>query len=789
MRFISSLAALLFLAGTHQAAAFDTFSGGQLSIPSVSMGGATFSNMVVTLGSIVVAPNGTTPNASADSYDPATNRLSVPTVVVGANVYYNVVITVGSLLSVGSVAGADTYNGTYLTIPAVQVVGGPLYSNVVITIGAIVSAGGGMPANARDVYNPSNHQLTVAAVQVASKVYTNAVVTVGSIGSLGGNVTGVAAAGAPIAGSQVNLKDAAGHSASTTTAANGAFSIGVAAMTPPFLLRVTSGLTTLYSYSPGSGIANINPFTSMPLQAYYTTQGTQLGSVFSGTLTPSSFPQASQLALLVQPFVTLLQPYLLNAGLSQPQAFSPFTSPFIANHSGFDQVLDRTVLNSGGMSLTVDNGSGAVAGVVASAVTEQFTAGSPTVLATVAVSSATTNSATSTSSASQQVVPVGINAAQQTALADAQTGVLTMFGNIAQLVAAAHGGNITAGQFAPYIDSNYLDQGVNAAGFAAQLANNFSGAPAGASIAASIVRVNKFDPAAKTLDATVNLVFTSGAMVQGQNYLDDNDNPGYGMVYKQEAGGGWTFYGQQSPFDAHVVLQQTFFYDANNLNPNTPSTNVNMMAQVSTATGALSGASVSGPADSLPDCSQNTPMFTLSQVTLMHDAGSFNGGDRFDLPQCQHSLSGTPPAAGTLYTFSLTETGSGTIVQQPYPLNSLTLDHGDITQFNGISRASFAAGNTVGNVAGTSVTVGFTAPTTFPVLYSNLTGFCQNASQVSGGGGTDFSSSNNLTPAVTSGTLVIPAMCSGATMKTLNIGVSFVGIDGETAQVQQQLHD
>ena len=53
-----------------------------------------------------------------------------------------------------------------------------------------------MPANVQDVYNPSNHQLTVTAVQVGGRTYTNAIVTVGAIGSLGGNVTGVAAAAA-----------------------------------------------------------------------------------------------------------------------------------------------------------------------------------------------------------------------------------------------------------------------------------------------------------------------------------------------------------------------------------------------------------------------------------------------------------------------------------------------------------------------------------------------------------------------------------------------------------------
>jgi hypothetical protein len=796
MHFISSrrlqartlFAALLILAGSLKAGAFDTFSGGQLSIPSVTIGGATFSNMVVTLGTIVRGPNGSTPMGNQDSYNPANNQLSIPVVLVGSNTYYNVIITVGSLVTAGSVTGADIYNGSFLTIPSVQILGGGTFSNVVVTVGSIVSGGGGMPRNTLDVYNRDSNQLTIAAVQVGGTVYTNAVVTVGNIGSVGGNVTGVAASSMIAVGSQVTLKDAAGHSASTTTTANGAYTIGVSGMTPPFLLQVTDGASTLYSYSPGSGVANANPYTTMALQAYYTAQGGQIGSVFAGTLNASSFPQASQLALLVQPFASLLQPYLANAGVPQPQAFSPFTSPFIANHTGFDQVLDRTAqIFSPHPGLSVDNGSGTTAGHLSTTVSTQVTPGNGTTLAVVAVNTATANNSLGTSSSSAQLVPVGVSSAQQTALAQAQAGVLLLFSHIAQLIAAANGGALSAGQIAPYIDSNFLDQGVNAATFAAQLASHFSGVPAGTALTASIVRVNKFNPVNETLDATVDLTLTQGATVSSGNYLDENDNAGYGIVYKQEAGGGWDFYGQQTQFDAHVSLSGTLYYNANNQNPNTPSTNLFMMAQVPAAVGVLTGVSVSGPADSLPNCA-NPPTFALSQVQLVQDPGLYNGEDRFDLPMCQGALTGAPPVAGSVYTFSLTEAAGPTVVQQTYPLNAETFDYGDITQINGEPRAAFAAGNSVAMVAGTTLSIDFTPPTTYPYIYSYMTAFCQNASQVNSGGGTDLNNNaGNNGPGVTSGSLVIPAQCSGAAPVSLTIGVSFVGIDGENAQVQQQL--
>ncbi len=175
--------ALLFLVCVHQAHGADTYSGGQLSIPAVAVGSATFTNMVVTPLSIIRVQGGTA-NGNEDTYDPTSNQLTIPAVVYEGTTYTNVVITVGTLVSVASVTGADVFNGADLIIPSVQV-GGSVYNNVVITVGKILGAGGGMPKSVRDVYNLASGELTIAAVEVDGTVYTNAIITAGSIKSIG----------------------------------------------------------------------------------------------------------------------------------------------------------------------------------------------------------------------------------------------------------------------------------------------------------------------------------------------------------------------------------------------------------------------------------------------------------------------------------------------------------------------------------------------------------------------------------------------------------------------------
>jgi hypothetical protein len=181
VRLLTSVLALLVI--VSEAYAVDTYNplSKQLTIPSLAIGSTTYTDMVITVGSIVSGPTGTTPLGSGDTYNPASNQLTVPSVLVGTTSYNNVVVTVSGLTSVAGVSGADSYDGTYLSVSSVQVSGGSAYRNSVVTVGNIVSVAGGMPHAAQDSYTPANQELDVPAVQFGGKVYTNVKATVATI--------------------------------------------------------------------------------------------------------------------------------------------------------------------------------------------------------------------------------------------------------------------------------------------------------------------------------------------------------------------------------------------------------------------------------------------------------------------------------------------------------------------------------------------------------------------------------------------------------------------------------
>jgi VCBS repeat protein/FG-GAP repeat protein len=166
-------------------ATMPSYGAGQLTLPEVNIGRASYSDMVITVGKIVSGPTGTEPESSGDIFNPATGQMSISQALVNGATFHNVVITVGSLVSIGSVSGADSYDGSNVLISSVQV-GGTIYDNVVITLGSLVSVKGGMPSAIRDQYNPASHQLLIPAVEFNGNVYTNVTITVGSVVSIGG---------------------------------------------------------------------------------------------------------------------------------------------------------------------------------------------------------------------------------------------------------------------------------------------------------------------------------------------------------------------------------------------------------------------------------------------------------------------------------------------------------------------------------------------------------------------------------------------------------------------------
>jgi hypothetical protein len=170
------------------AGARDTYNSvnNELTIPAVTIGNATYSNMAITIGGVLSGPSGTSPYGGQDTYNPGTRQLTIPSVLVGARTLFNVIVMEATLVSIGSVSGVDSYDGTHLSIPFVQV-GGALYNNVIITVGNIVSVAGGMPTAAEDEFDSAARQLAIPAVQFDGKIYTNVVIAIGKILTVGGN--------------------------------------------------------------------------------------------------------------------------------------------------------------------------------------------------------------------------------------------------------------------------------------------------------------------------------------------------------------------------------------------------------------------------------------------------------------------------------------------------------------------------------------------------------------------------------------------------------------------------
>ena len=596
-----------------------------------------------------------------------------------------------------------------------------------------------------------------------------------------GSLSGIAATGAPIQNATVTLKDSAGNVQTATTNADGSFSFPLSGLSAPFLLSVNTGAGNWYSYAGASNAtANLNAYTTVLLQAFYQAAGTDVATVFSGTISNATvMPSRNQIALLGAPVLNNLQPYLSNAGVADPTQFNPFTAAFSANGTGFDQVLDRTAVNIGLTSYTVDDGSGSSASSLSSTVTLSATAASGSTGASVSVTAVTTNG--SSTSSSQVSVPVATSSGAQSDLASAESGVLSLIQTVGQL--STNGSAVTAASVLSYIDPAFLDEGRTQQSFATTLAQE---APVLSTSTVTIYRVNKFtDGTTKYLDVTLEVVTASGEL----NFIDDNDNVNVGMVFKLAPGGSWVFYGQQTIEDAAVRLQEQRCYGCAPQVTNT----LGMTAQVNTATGALSSATISGPVNSLPDCTMNPSPLTQSSITLVKDSGSYNGGDRYDLPCASTdggTLAGSPPPAGTAYTFTLTPTG-GAPVQSTYLLNAATNDSGDITAFNGTDRATFASGNSASKIAGTTLTISYTLPTTYQVLYSYISGFCANASELANGGlgnggGDDVEGTlGSIAPSATSGTITLPATCDGAPAAGYAVEVWFIGVNGETSLVVQ----
>ncbi len=152
-------------------------------------------------------------------------------------------------------------------------------------------------------------------------------------------LSGTAATGLPIANATISVKDKHGNKASETTSQDGRYSVDVTSMTAPYLIKVGN----LYSIATTSGNANVHPFTDMIIRNWFNVQGLDVDSVFAGTGAMPSPPTEIEIATIELVVRQILTPYMSVANVDSSN-FNLITTPFNADHTGFDAVLDTLIV-------------------------------------------------------------------------------------------------------------------------------------------------------------------------------------------------------------------------------------------------------------------------------------------------------------------------------------------------------------------------------------------------------------------------------------------------------------
>lgn len=202
-----------------------------------------------------------------------------------------------------------------------------------------------------------------------------AIASCGGGGSGGGTSTttqtlsGTAAQGAAIASATVTIKDKNGSTITGTTGTDGKYSIDVTGKTAPFLLKVPAGAGFLYSVATATGAANIHPFTDLIIRNWYKVQSSDVETDFSGAGALAKVPTVAEINTIEAVIRNILSANLTNVGVTASN-FNLLTSSFVADHTGFDKVLDNTrvaVSTTGAVTVTATDPTTGISGTMVSA--------------------------------------------------------------------------------------------------------------------------------------------------------------------------------------------------------------------------------------------------------------------------------------------------------------------------------------------------------------------------------------------------------------------------------------
>jgi len=177
-------------------------------------------------------------------------------------------------------------------------------------------------------------------------------------------LTGTAAIGAPVPAT-ITIKAADGSIVNTTSGPQGKYAIDMGSKPGPYFIKIeptNANIPTIYSYSPGAGIANGTQFTTLAL---FIAKDTDLAEAFNNWQNIASDWTLADIEKSMAIINANLATQLADASVD-PNTFDMFTYEFAANGEGIDGFLDKhtveidyvnthyTVKDTTGSNLTID---------------------------------------------------------------------------------------------------------------------------------------------------------------------------------------------------------------------------------------------------------------------------------------------------------------------------------------------------------------------------------------------------------------------------------------------------
>jgi hypothetical protein len=541
-------------------------------------------------------------------------------------------------------------------------------------------------------------------------------------------VSGTAAAGPAIASAAVTLKDALGAARTTTTASDGSYNIDTTGLTPPFLVQVVTPTTKLYSASANAQAqttVNITPLTDLIVRSWYAVQGLATDAAFASPATnPAPAPTAA--AVVSDVFRKVVQLWLVQAGVTATD-FNLISTPFVANGTGLDRVLQQLTVDLAASSVRVTDGT----------TTQLSTVTYSTSDGSIAISTTTTSTNGATSSLSETVVPA--TAAKQSDLEGIKAVCAALANTVTSKGAALQGSDVIA-----YLDPDVLCMAFNRVQYADFLATVFRGSDMSCADV-SITSIDSSWTSAKTW--TRFLVRQDGQTTELQM-------PGF----SKKVGGQWLISGDQRLADINAGLGLKTWRGAQSW------TGLILGVGFEAPHGAFTGGTVTG--GPWPSATPLTP-----EATRVLGIPSIGARDNFGLSQ-----SGVTVSPSTLFTFVLTPSSGSPVTYTQACNSSITTESIFITGLQGQTLADAHLDS--------PLSFGWTLPKTFAVANVKVD------PMVSTGPSSDPSSvtchplpaTPILGPGPTTSQVTFPSTCNGKPVVSARVCVGVDGVNGERTE-------